>query len=78
MYVWVVTSLDQVATPEEAEREIIMSHTNNHPEYGLFNHAVLIRQGDLEFFRYRINPPRTQIETVVLKGCEPATSKCAQ
>jgi hypothetical protein len=78
MVVSVMTSLEQVATPEEVDREIIMSHTNNHPEYDLYNNAVLIRQGENEFFRYTINPPRTEMKTVVLKGCDPATSKCPQ
>jgi hypothetical protein len=77
MDVWVVTSLEQIATPEEAEREIAMSHTNNHPEYDLHNNAVLIRQGENEFFRYTTNPPKTDMKTVVLKACDPATSKCA-
>jgi hypothetical protein len=77
MDVSVVTSLYQVATPEEAEREVIASHTNNHPEYDLFNHAVLMMHDGDQVFRYTINIPRTELKTVVLKGCDPPTSKCA-
>lgn len=78
MDVSVVTNLEQVATPEESEREMIMSHTNNHPEFGLYNHAILRRHGGDEFFRFTINPPKTEMKTVVLKGCDPATSQCAK
>jgi hypothetical protein len=77
MFIDVVTSLEQVATPEEAEREIIMSHTNNHPEFDNYDNAILIRQGEDEFFRYTLNAPNTELKTVVIKGCDAATSKCA-
>jgi len=78
MSVSVVTSLEQVATPEEAEREIIMSHTNNHPEFDCYDNAILIRHGKNEFFRYTDKVPRTAMKTVVIQGCDAATSKCAK
>jgi hypothetical protein len=79
MDVWVMTSLEQVATPEEAEREIIMSHTNNHPEYDLYNHALLMRHGPNVFYRYLVGLGTGSIswKTVVLEGCDSATSQCA-
>lgn len=77
MFVDVVTNLEQVATPEEAERDITMSHTDNHPEFDKYNNAILIRQGKDEFFRYTIKAPGTEMNTVVIKGCDAATKKCA-
>jgi hypothetical protein len=80
MDVSVMTSLEQVATPEEADQQLYMlSHTNNHPEYDLYNNALLVRQGPNVFYRYAVGLGTGSIswKTVVLKGCDSATSQCA-
>jgi hypothetical protein len=72
IYVWVVTSLHQVATPEEADLPQL-SESNSNPDYDKYHHAVLIKQGEDEFFRYFPNPPSAQMKTVVIRGIDSAT-----
>jgi hypothetical protein len=79
MEVGVVTSLYQVATPEEEERTVVISGTDDHPEYDKHDHALLMRHGPNVFYRYAVGLGSGSVswKTVVLKGCDSATSQCA-
>jgi hypothetical protein len=79
----VLTSLEQVRTPEEFDLygRAQFSGAKSYPlHYDDYDLAIFMRHGEDHFFRYTVRSirPERDMKTVVLKGYDPATHQRAK
>jgi hypothetical protein len=70
MRMWVYTSLDQLATPEELDKPLTSKSRKTDPNEPKHYKAFLLRQDGNESFWY-YNLDGTKVTTIVLKGKHP-------
>ena len=67
----VFTSLDQINTPEEADRPKHSASNETSKEFDQHNWAILMRGAGNEIIRFTIGPGYRPLKTIVLKGKDP-------
>ncbi|MBI3652974.1 MAG: hypothetical protein HY231_18260 [Acidobacteria bacterium] len=74
MKIWVYTSMEQIATPEEEENPVASHIRTGKVGPDKYYHAFMLRQdGNALFWYYNLDG--TEIKTIIIKGKNPLLSK---
>jgi hypothetical protein len=66
LFIWVYTNMEQLSPPDAPA----ISESDKPSDIDKHHWAFMVREEGNEFFRYNLNPPSSDLKTVVVKGKE--------
>ncbi len=66
LFIWVYTNMEQLSPPDAPA----ISESGKPSDIDKHHWAFMVRAEGNEFFRYNLNPPSSDLKTVVIKGKE--------